>query len=387
MDRRAALDFLETLLKGQTEPQTDDIAGPGSVLSPPIADVINRRIDPGFVAAIWPQDDIDLAVLARPPFTTLFATAASKGGEMRLVLSPQMRDQLDEAARAGLRNASHRHGFTIWSGLAKQGANGAPLIATLGGPDGSVGFYSRDSGVGIVGPAWGAGELHPVIQVPLSSEPAVFRVADEFFERVIGPGDRVTIIDSDPARPVRLFGTGLVSRLLKPSLEEAGLWKPGQLVSLSYSDRYLKAPLPALLLIRVAAALRDGLASKGAAIPLSINTNSLRDDRYGGASYKLWDNWRDERDRADTIRALAELFGFNCSYESGSAQHGRKMLIRYDDGSQALVLFDQGFGYWQANGGDQHNFRATPNQQAKALIETSAFVAGRGESYVALTAK
>lgn len=385
IDRRAALDFVARLLTSLRSPQAEDIVAPGTVLSPPIADVINRRLAPGMVAGLLLPDDLDLTALARPPFITLFANAEAKGAEVRLVLTPKHLAELDEATRAGLRNASHKHSFTLWSGSSRPGANGAVQIAVLTGPTSSVGFFSRDHGAATVGPGWGVGEQHPVVQVPLALPSDLIRVPDDFFERENAPGARVTIVNSDPGRAVRLFGNGLISRLLKPNLEAAGLWKPGQLVSLSYSDRYVKAPLPALLLMRVAAALRDGLAPKDKVIPLAIRTEPLTDDRYGRAPNKIWNNWADEHDREDTIRALAERFGFECNYDNNSAQHGRKLLLSYDDGSQALMLFDQGFGYWQASGGVPHNFRASPAQQAKALVESSAFVAGSGESYIAVT--
>lgn len=34
---------------------------------------------------------------------------------------------------------------------------------------------------------------------------------------------------------------------------------------------------------------------------------------------------------------------------------------------------------------DQHNFRASPSTQAKELLEARAFVAGHGDSYIAVT--
>jgi hypothetical protein len=100
---------------------------------------------------------------------------------------------------------------------------------------------------------------------------------------------------------------------------------------------------------------------------------------------RMHHDWRDEDDRAETIKALAERLGFAASYDDSQAPHGRKLTIRFDDGDAAVLLFDQGFGYWRAGSGDRHDFRAGPKGQAKALLDGSAFVSGAGESYVAVT--
>jgi hypothetical protein len=99
----------------------------------------------------------------------------------------------------------------------------------------------------------------------------------------------------------------------------------------------------------------------------------------------LQNNWKSEDDRADVIEALAGRLRFECHYQDSHAPHGRKMAIQYEDGSEALILFDQGFGYWRATSNDRHDFRARPAQQASALLDAGAFVAGMGESYVAVT--
>lgn len=385
VDRKAALAFVEQLLAAMAEPASNDAIGEQSRLSPPVADALARKLANGAIAMLWIHEDLDLAALGQPPFSPLFALAATKGAEVRLVFAPELLEKLDDAMRAGLRNASHRYGFSVWRGLCEPAANSAKLLASTQTGSEAIAFYSRDENAALVGADWGVGSTHPIIVTPGATEPPVNRVPDEFFERAADPGDRVILINSDPGRVAGLFGKVLVSRILKPELEAAGLWKPGQLESLSYSDRYVKAPLPSLLLLRAAAALRDALDAKNDAVTVSITTERLRTDYNRRAPYRLWDNWDDEADRTDTIQALADRFRLACTVNYGSAAHGRKLVIRYKDGSQAILLFDQGFGYWSASGSTQHNFRASPAQQAKLLEQTSALVAGTGESYIALT--
>jgi len=86
----------------------------------------------------------------------------------------------------------------------------------------------------------------------------------------------------------------------------------------------------------------------------------------------------------DGIEGLADAFNFQCSYDGSSAAHGRKLTLHFSNSEKAIILFDQGFGYWRAQSGDRHDFRASPQQQVKALLASGAFVAGQGETYIAL---
>jgi hypothetical protein len=354
-------------------------------LSRPIADVLVSRADAGSVAAIWAGAAFDLAALTEPPLATAFAQAAANGMAMRLVLPPGMLGQLDPMALAGLRDASHRHRFLIWTANPVVAPNGAKMLASLQAGAEVTGFFSRDAIAGILGSGWGVGGDHPVVEMPLSNWPAMDRVEPEALERPLPAGDRVCILKADPGRPIMQFGALFVTRVLQPELEFAGLWKPGRLMSVSYSDRYLKAPLPVTLLMHVVSALRDKLLSKGASMAFAIETERLRDDRYGGAPFKIGNNWQDEQDRTDTVRSMAEHLRFKFVYDNSHAAHARKLMLFYNDGSTALILYDQGFGHWRAISGDRHDFRAKPVQQAKALLNSSAFVVSSGESYIAVT--
>jgi len=384
IDRKAALVFLEPLLSSLATPHPEDLVSNDAVLSPPVADALARRLKPKGIVSVHTDAEFDLVLLADEPFTTLSAAAGRAGCSIKLVLPRGRIGQLDEAQRIGLRNAALRHRFELWEGDATTLANGALLLATLTQDGATRGWFSRDFGAGAIGPGWGVGCLHPIVEAPLD-ELSAQPIAPEMLERELKPGDKVRIIAADFGRPLRQFGSSIVSRILKEDLESAGLWKPGRLARLEYSDRYLKAPLPVLLMVQTVTALRNALAPAGAKVPLTIVTEPLRMDGYGGAPRYLWNNWPNDDDRADVILALAELYGFTTSYDDAAAPHGRKLTIEYDDGTRAVILFDQGFGYWRAQGPDQHNFRDPPARQAKALLDAHAMVAGQGESYIAVT--
>jgi ATP-dependent helicase YprA (DUF1998 family) len=384
IDRKAAIAFLEPLLEELAAPDPDDAVAPDATLSQAVADALTRRVRANGMVSLFAPDEFDVAALAEEPFTGMFSAIARAGGSLRLVLAKGRVEALDDAQRMGLRNAAHRNGLELWEGSTAPVPNGATLIATLEQDGAGRGWYSRDGHAAELGVGWGIGSEFPVVEAALGPGMALAPVDAERLERSAQAGASVRIIETDPARPVRQFGTGLVNRILKSELEAAGAWKPSRLAALEYSDRYIRAPLPCLLMMQTLAALRDALAPAGTTIPLDLITAPLREDRYRGAPRRLHDNWPDEDDRADTIIALAERLGFAPDYDDQAAPHGRKLIVRYDDGSSAIILFDQGFGYWRSRGPDQHNFRASPAAQAKAMLDASATVAGDGESYIAV---
>lgn len=305
---------------------------------------------------------------------------------MRLVLSPQHLDEMDDAIRCGLRNAAHRHRFEVWSGTTPKGENGAPVIAFIASAHNEVGFFTRDPNAATLGPNWGIGLAHPVVSADVKDVPNLTPVPDDALERQLRPGSRVRLINSDPGRSLRLFGNGFVG-LLQQELEAAGAWRPGHLRSLSYSDRYLRSPLTTILLMQAMRSLRDALAASEP-VKLEILTDPLRTWNQNGYPRVLWQDWRDERAREDVVRGLAGKLGFSpLAYSSQGAPHGRKLTISYADGFDAFVLFDQGFGYWKAASGDRHDFSASPSRQTEALLNSGAFVRGDGESYFAITTR
>lgn len=181
------------------------------------------------------------------------------------------------------------------------------------------------------------------------------------------------------------FGSKLVSEVLRPQLSAIGAWRPGSLATLEYSDRYVNSPLAALLLFKTLAALRNELGKQGDKPRLSLVTWPLKGSRQGYRRQRLWDNWEHEEDRREAIEALAGLAGVQCDFRPNGAAHGRKLVLRCDDGSAATILFDQGFGYWKSSSEHHHDFRSAPVDQAKSIWGANFIVAGQGDSYIAVT--
>jgi DEAD/DEAH box helicase domain-containing protein len=386
-DRNGAINVIDKMLAVIATPEAADVAGTDAVISAPVGDVIARRVGDSDTISIYLPKSFDLAALGDQPLSSALAVIKAKGGRTNVVLPENAFATLDDAARAGIRDASHRHGFTICTGESPLGSNGAPLIAVMACSDVVTGFYCRDEEAALPGPRWGTGGDAAIIEVKLDAAPAVTQVSFDDLERKSAVGSRVRFLERDPGRPLTQFGQLFVGNVIRPELEAAGLWKPGELVALTYSDRYLKAPLPTVLALRTLSAIRDALVGKGKRLPLSLTTERLKVDRNAGQPRYLGQNWLDEDVRADTIEELAAQLGFDCTYVDDVAPHGRKLSLKYSDGSEAILLFDQGFGYWRTQTNDHHNFRASPSKQAKELLEARAFVAGHGDSYIAVTTR
>lgn len=382
LDRRAALDIVNDVLSALAGPQPEDVSGDGCMLSRPIADAIVRRVQRGDKVAIWFSEEIDLAAFQQPPFSSLFSAISRAEASLQLVLPDHALEKLDDAARAGLRNSAHRFGFSVSIGERFTAPNGAHLIAALSGASGTMSFLSRDQLATLAGLNWGKGESAPVVKMPMPM-PAFKAVDTSELERRTQPGDHIRLIDGDAGRSAKLFGQGVVNREIKTGLESASLWKPGMLTAITYTDRYLRSPLPILLMIRTAAALRDALSPKGLSVPLSIRTSHLRQSSGSGQS-RLYHDWRNERDREETTVELASRLGLDCNLRIDSVPHGRRMTLKFADQTQAIIFFDQGFGYWRSSEHDAYDFRAKPTIQANALQNLSTLVVGQGETYIAI---
>lgn len=384
VDRKAALEFVTQLRSELAAPKDDDKVAADAALSGPVADAIVRKLKSDQIITLLMSEDLDVSALYQPPLSSLFEKAHRLGAEVRLALPQAAFSAMDDATRRGLRNASHRFCFVPVILDMQPAANGAWLVASTEDREGGLGYYCRDPLSRAAGDRWGVGIEHPIVTVRMQP-PSGVPIGEEDLERSETTGDRVRELKAALSRPAHQFGEGLVKNLLKPELEAADLWKAGRLTSIEYTDRYLVAPLPALLMARTLAVFRDQLAPRGASPEVTIITAPMRKDSFRGPPTQLNNNWLNEEDREQTIRALLANFNLDARYMGRGAAHHRRLMLEYDDGSTAVIFFDQGFGYWRVAAGGRHDFNRSPAAQAKALSECSAFISGQGESFVAVT--
>lgn len=181
------------------------------------------------------------------------------------------------------------------------------------------------------------------------------------------------------------FGNRFGSRL-KQEMEAVGIWKTGELVRIPYRDRYLNAPLPMLLLLRTCAYLATNLQTRGCELDIIVQPLKQDQDR---TPFRILHDWQNEDDRADVAYILGDILGLDVDVQlADDPGHGCKLELEYADGQKAIVLLDQGFGYWRISGpAPKHDFRAEPKLQANRLCTSIASVSGFGESYFAVTSQ
>lgn len=105
-------------------------------------------------------------------------------------------------------------------------------------------------------------------------------------------------------------------------------------------------------------------APPGSLLSGNQHVQPLKKDRV---PYRIFNDWDHEGDREDVAQSLGEKLGLDVALEvTGNAIHGRKLELEYTDGRKALVLLDQGFGYWRIVGNPpRHDFRSAPAVQAR----------------------
>ncbi len=380
VDRRAALECVVELLVGMQAPQADDAALPNARLSLPTADSLSRKMAKNDRLTIFVEKAFDLAALSRQPFETLFSIARQRKSQIRLALRADLFNHIDAAERLGLRDIAMRQGFSLWTSDPSAAGNNAMLLATLENGANVEAWLTRDLAAALIGEGWGVGQEHPVVSGTLPELPVLKSIPNESL--LPKATTAVLIIDRDKGRALRTFGDWF-SGQLETELKPLGLWHPGEVASISYSDRYLRSPLSVLLAIRAAAGIRDALSGKGSDLPLNIDSAPL--NSYNHRSPQFIDHdWLRASDRLDVVKLLAEGMGFGLTLQFNGTEHARQLKIAYRSGQVASLLLDQGFGYWQV-AKEGFDFAVAANRQAQVLASVNPFVSGRGSTHITLT--
>ncbi|GJE10075.1 DEAD/DEAH box helicase [Methylobacterium longum] len=374
LDRRTALDFVKAELEAIAGPSPEDRITEGAVLARDVADEIATQVVAGGEAVIlWPAEPFDPATLVRPRLLSLLQRLREAGTALTLCASSDLLAQLDPAQRLALRDAAVRHGLRLATGDAPRFPNSARAIAALSG--GRI-WASRDDASARFGDGWGLGGDAPVVTFlgrfpacqPFDPDCLLPRQGTRFIE----PGRRLD-------GPSRGLGERFLA-LLKPELEAAGLWRPGQLTAMSYSDRYVRSPLVALLVARVTTRLSTALSGSQRR-PFLLTTTPL--SHNDGLPHRLSHDWRTETDRTVVLRQLFQAGGLDLELKVGPCSHSRRLTLSYADGPDAVLVFDQGFGFLKPQASaPRYDFQATAPMQAKNLNATDVSCSSDGASYI-----
>lgn len=380
IDRRPALVCVEALREGMRAPRADDAAFADARLSRPTADALTRRMARGDRITIFADEGFDLVALGDEPLSTLFTIARQRGCQMRLALRQVVIDSLDPAQRLGLRDAAMRHGFELCTSELSEAPKGVTWLAQLESDQGATAWVTRDDTAVQMTADWGVGQTHPVI----SGTPAAAATVETMDPAQLLPKATAAVraIEQDTGRPLSQFGDWFAG-LVQEELDRLGLWRPGALAELRYSDRYIRSPLTVAVALHALAGLRDALQSDEADTPLLLTSSPLNQHNRRTPGL-IFHDWQRGEDRVEVAQAVAHDLGFDARLDFRGAKHARELQIVYRDGRIAQLYLDQGFGHWQATEAEPFDFFAPAASQARQLVAADLVVGGRGSTYLAI---
>lgn len=375
IDRIGALAWVDAARAALATVAEEDRAGPDARLARAVADDLAAEVDRGARAVtLWPSAESDVAALLDGVFPALARRISDRGAQLTLVVDPRWLSRLDPAARLALRDAVKALSIDLRQGSAPILPNEARAIAAVP----TTLWASRDAAASHLGAGWGQGGTAPVVRISsgrpgLSAAVALDALLPMSGTRFFEFGDGLD-------GTVAAFGPALSGRLLPAIRAAVGT---AALARIGYEDRYLQSPLVARLMTEALAALRDGLAAPGEAIPLRIVTNPFRaNDRQPFAPDHDW-QW--DEDRRTVLTALPQARGFVVDLDERGAAHGRTMTLTFADGAVVRVVLDQGFGVWRTPRFARFDFGDAADRQALKIGAYSAMIEARGASYAVVT--
>jgi len=143
------------------------------------------------------------------------------------------------------------------------------------------------------------------------------------------------------------------------------------LAAVRYSDRYLNAPLALHLLGSLVGALTAFSGGIGKDTSVTIETARL-ERRSTPEPRMVYHDWSDAQDRRRVGSALLHdgegALTWLDDSEKARLPHARHLELRWSDGREAVLRFDQGVGYWRSIGGSSaFPFAATAERQVDEL--------------------
>ena len=302
------------------------------------------------------------------------------------IVLPHNVDAIPRQERLVLATWGHSLGVRLLRGI--RGGGEHHILAELGGPGRGLAFSAQSGDALVPGLNWGvAGESAYVVRGP-SAPVAKLDPVDPatLYGPPPGKEDRVEL-----AEPLRGSLDALGSEYWKAILDKSPhlrvrLRQQIPVREVLYSDRYVRSPLVARLLLEVLAHL------------VQIGGDATRDTQFrivtvrsANAKSRLQyvqDDWAKPHEAKSTIACLFAYRSIEVEISHRKRKqvpHERVFRIAWEDGLRWECHLDHGFGFMKtAAPRVTHGFDASPERQAK-LLATADFNLipnGRGIAYV-----
>jgi DEAD/DEAH box helicase domain-containing protein len=396
LDRHQALEFMDSeWVEGLSLPPSEAHFGPtaSECEYQPLDEALTRELNRADTKALalyvaTPPEDWDLA--GSPLRRLLHRWTSEKSTQVSLVVRPGLLAQAPDDAIRVLTLMQELCQIETTEGTAPACANGAHVVATVTAENGDFrSWATRDGAVAEPSASWGCASDAPLVCGP-SGPPKIVGKARLTYRSspssIVGatPFAITTELDGD----VKGFGTRLLSMLID---KMPGRALPGtsNVVSVTYEDRYLRSPLPAMLLLEFVLALKGQCEAANRWAVTAVRLVTCRIDGGVGRRRSRWDATGDWSTDSEREGALIEGFrGVGGQvvvdvFDKRDTAHARKLHIGLLDGSGVTLWLDQGFSFWTLpRGGSQPSSGVGTNTfpfGQSALTQGAAIAAGHAK--------
>lgn len=310
---------------------------------------------------------------------------------IRLVIDPTIAAVLTTEEKFALTVLQTYNNVAVHTGIPANCAGGAITCATIVRTEGPNRSWAvQQPRASTPTSTWGEAGTAPLVW-GYAGPGKIGALADLTTVEVLGrPGKTTHVeISSEVDGPVEGFGTRLLNHLLS-ALPESRLPGSSAVKRITYHDRYLNSPLPAMLLVELVSALKECCLNEDRweLEAVRVVTSDIPAMPRLGLASSLFHNWPVGQDRSDAIAAAVEYCGLRCEIDcvdKRDARHARCLEIEFIDGSDLTVWFDQGFGYWtvprdpslRRSGMLDFPFSASASAQGEAIASSKASVVGQ----------
>ena len=289
------------------------------------------------------------------PLRELTYHLAGKGVEVEIVVPDQMIATLDDADRFLLASLADHPKVAVRAIATPQQCGQGWLVAeTLTSP---ASHWALDTEAALAfGLDWGKSE-GPLITAgsatpsPLAGDALA---AGTIRPQRIDSGDREIEIHHELDGALQGFGRRFWQHISSqhPATRDLLADANGDLVSLTYRDRYLFTPLSVALLAELVCGLRQLVGQERWAVRnLHVITTNRRSAGENTARNTIWSDWPEMNVRHQVLEATFRYLGIDAFIQladTATTGHGRLLEVEWSSGRKLTLRLDQGVSYWRA---------------------------------------
>ncbi len=388
LDRRSALNFLDQHLSFHRALPDEDRISKDAAISINVEDEVARTLRESIKPSVrvYLPETTDLGQLANWPVNAALEQWLTHSSEVVFVVPESLLSRgkdgnLIALYDLGLRYSKVGRSFPIHVGVSPTLGAGAVTGVIVTSGTRTTAWATRSPASWEVTAEWGQPADSPIVFGTVHDIPKTTPVDKSLLLPSLG--SKFDPITNELDRDLTLFGGAMASRIRR-LLEEIGVPQSRKVLSVTYTDPYVKSPLTVKMFIDTVAALVKDNPSHSAVLSTSAPGEKA------GLPSRLNEDWRDSNLAQSVIIEYALMNDVSLTLRFERVPHGRYMKLVFEDGGSATVVLDQGFGAWRVTSTgilSQHDFRATPKRQAEALARSSASIVkgGFGPTYLVAT--